>query len=150
VIHGGGQERGFRSGTLNVPGIVGLAEACRIAKNEMHKQNDKFRFLTRQIVDELLKRRDDISINGHLQKRLPHTINLEIPNVDNKWLSMKMKEFCFSTGSACSNIKDEPSHVLLALGLNEKRTQNCVRIGVGPNTTEKEVSLFLEELKKVI
>jgi cysteine desulfurase len=78
---------------------------------------------------------------------LAHTLNIEIPGVDNKWLTLKMKGFCFATGSACSTLNDEPSHVLLAMGLNERRTHNCIRIGVGIDTTEEDINLFAEELK---
>jgi cysteine desulfurase len=67
--------------------------------------------------------------------------------VDNKWLTLKMKDFCFATGSACSALHDEPSHVLLAMGLDESRIHNCIRVGVGINTTEEEINKFTEELK---
>jgi cysteine desulfurase len=150
IILGGGQERGFRSGTLNVPGIVGLGKACEIAKKEMKKNHKKFKGFTTKIYDSLKEVRSDIQLNGDSEHKLAHTLNLNIPGVDNKWLSFKMKEFCFSTGSACSNDKDEPSHVLLAMGLNEKCIKNCIRVGVGFNTSDVDVDAFIDTLGKLV
>ncbi|MBE3144917.1 MAG: cysteine desulfurase [Planctomycetes bacterium] len=150
IIYGGGQEKGLRSGTLNVPGIVGMAEACKIAKKEMGQNSTHNRDLASQILIRLKKKRRDVKLNGHPELRLLHTINIEIPNIDNKWLVLKMKDFCFSTASACSAYHDEPSHVLSALGLSKEKISNCIRIGIGKGTTKEELEIFLNKLTSLI
>jgi len=150
IVFGGGQERGFRSGTLNVPGIVGMGEACWIARKEMKRTHERSKKIIEKTLIKLKAKKETIKLNGHSVNRLPHTLNIEIPKVDNKWLSLKLKDFCFSTGSACSAFHDEPSHVLLAMGLNKDRIANCIRIGIGKTTTAQEVDLFVQELKRYI
>jgi cysteine desulfurase len=150
IIYGGGQERGLRSGTLNVPGIIGMGEACKIARKEMKQDDLHNRYLINRLSTELIKKRKDIRINGHPDKRLSHTLNIEIPGVDNKWLMLKLKESCFSAASACSAYHDEPSHVLLAIGLTQKRINNCIRIGVGRMTTEHEIDTLISMLAELL
>jgi len=150
ILFGGGQERGIRSGTLNVPLIVGMAEACKIAKKEMNKENERYRQLINRLKEGLFRYREDVQFHGHSTQRLAHNLNIEIPGVDNKWLTLKMKDFCFATGSACSELHDEPSHVLLAIGLDEDRISNCIRVSVGIKTTEDEIDFFLNEISKNI
>ncbi len=150
IIYGGGQEKGLRSGTLNVPGIIGMAEACRVARKEMKKNSDRHRFLVDKFYRTIKEKRSDITINGSEEVRLPHTINIEIPGIDNKWLMLKLKGICFSTGSACSVFHDEPSRVLLAIGLSQSRVNNSIRIGIGNNTTEADIDEFLEKFTELL
>ena len=150
IIYGGGQERGLRSGTLNVPGIIGMAEACRLARREMRQNSERQRLLISRLLRNIREKRTDISINGPEEARLAHTINIEIPHIDNKWLMMKLKDICFSTGSACSVFHDEPSHVLLAIGLSQSRVNSSIRIGIGNNTTEADIDDFTNKLSKLL
>lgn len=150
VNYGGGQERGIRPGTLNVPGIVGMAEACKIASVEMKGRNELYKNLISKLYSKLKKKRNDIRINGHQSNRLAHTLNLEIPGIDNKWLTLKLKEFCISTGSACSSTHDEPSHVLIAMGLSKKQASCSIRIGLGLDTNEADIDSFLSAVLSLI
>lgn len=150
LLYGGSQEKGMRPGTLNVPYIVGIAEACRIAKKEMKDNNSRFEELTDRIFRGLKEARDDIKLNGHPDDRLKRTLNIEIPGIDNKWLASKAKDLCFATGSACSEFHDEPSHILRAIGLSDERISNCIRISVGPQITDEDVDYFVRTITSFI
>jgi len=132
VIHGGGHERGFRSGTLNVPGIVGMAEALVLAEQLKYTEKEKLRKLRDSIYIELKDAFPDIKLNGHPEKRLVHNLNIIIPGVEAKALMHKLKgKLSFSAGSACSTVKAKSSHVLQALGLDEEEIYQTIRIGFG-------------------
>jgi len=146
IMHGGGQERGFRSGTLSVPLIVGLGCAAALAKKEMKQRAVMLGRLTTLLRVEILKSFPDATFNGHATDRLVHNLNVELPGIDNKWLLLRMREFCFSTGSACSTLHDIPSHVLIAIGLPKERIENCIRIGLGASSTEEHVRAFVGAL----
>ena len=149
IMHGGGQERGFRSGTLNVPLIVGLGHAAELSKKEMKKRALRLSQLSNLLKTELTKVLPNIGFNGHPVDRLVHTLNIELPGIDNKWLLLRLSNFCFSTGSACSTLHDIPSHVLLAIGLTEERIENCIRVGLGSLTTGDDIREFVSALGRL-
>jgi len=146
ISFGGGHERGMRSGTLNVPGIVGMAEALNIASNEMNKENKKDCKLTKNILTKLKQSFPDIKLNGDQNNRLPHNLNITIPGVENKALIHILKDkLSFSTGSACTTTKVKPSHVLKAIGLSDDETFNTIRVGVGRLTQDDGIAEILVE-----
>ena len=142
VIHGGGHERGMRSGTLNVPGIVGLAKALELAVAELETEVPRLRDLT----DSMLRRiQDDFpgaERNGHPHDRLPGNLNVYMPGVESRALVLELNELVsFSTGSACTTAVVEPSHVILALGFGEQRAHESVRFGLGRFTENSDASV---------
>jgi len=151
ISFGGSHERGMRSGTLNVPGIVGMAEALNIASKEMNKESKADRTLTKNILTKLQQSFPDIKLNGDQINRLPHNLNITIPGVENKALIHILKDkLSFSTGSACTTTKVEPSHVLKALGLSDDETFQTIRLGVGRFTEEDGiVESLIEGINKL-
>ena len=151
ISFGGGHERGMRSGTLNVPGIVGMAEALNIASKEMGKENKADRTLTKNILTKLQQTFPDIKLNGDQKNRLPHNLNITIPGVENKALIHILKDkLSFSTGSACTTTKVNPSHVLKALGLSDDETFQTIRLGVGRYTKEDGiVEILIEGIRMI-
>ena len=146
ISFGGGHERGMRPGTLNVPGIVGMAEALNIASKEMDKENKNDSELTKNILAKLKQSFPDIRLNGDQKNRLPHNLNITIPGVENKALIHILKgKLSFSTGSACTTTKVKPSHVLKAIGLSDDETFQTIRIGVGRETKEDGTAEILVE-----
>ena len=149
VIHGGGQERGIRSGTLNVPGIVGFGKAIQIATLEMDSENKKFRLWT----DKMLKSFEDIGgkLNGHPTNRLPYNLNIYFAGVESKAIINSIsKEIAISAGSACTTQIVEPSHVILALGYDENRAHSSIRIGLGRFNKEEEIDYCIEIIAKSV
>ena len=143
LIHGGGHERGIRSGTLNVPGIVGFAKCLEIASKEMNAENKKFRSWTTKMLNEFSKRlgKDIVSLNGHRTERLAHNLNVYIKGIENKALITNIQSrIAISAGSACTTTLMEPSHVILALGYSEERAFSSIRLGLGRHNTEDEVN----------
>jgi cysteine desulfurase len=141
-IDGGGQEHGFRSGTLNVPGIVGLAQALELCIAEVPQEADRQRALRQRLYEGLTATLDGVSLNGPVldrpDLRLPGNLNLSFAFVDGEALMMNMKHVAVSSGSACTSANPEPSHVLRALGLSEDLTRASLRFGLGRfNTTEE-------------
>ncbi|MEX2017057.1 MAG: cysteine desulfurase family protein [Candidatus Pacearchaeota archaeon] len=148
LVHGGGQERGLRSGTENVPGIVGFAKATELASQ---KDIDNMRNLRDKLINELLKIKD-VKINGSLNNRLCNNINVSFKGVNGETLISYLENegiYC-SAGSACMSNTSEKSHVLRALGLNEKEIESSLRISLSKYTTEKEIKFFLEKLKEIV
>lgn len=142
VIHGGGHERGMRSGTLNVPGIVGLARALELCVAELDTEMPRLRGLTDDILQQMRDELPGVERNGHLVDRLPGNLNVHIPGVESRALVLDLNDdVSFSTGSACTTAVVEPSHVILALGLGEQRAHESVRFGLGRNTTADEVEI---------
>ena len=140
VIHGGGHERGMRSGTLNVPGIVGFAKALDIAGQEMEAEGKRLREWTDWMFQEFENNLEGVERNGHPIQRLPHNLNVYVPGIESRALVMELRDVvALSTGSACTTAKVEPSHVILALGLGEDRAHSSVRFGLGRFTTGGEV-----------
>ncbi len=139
IIYGGGHERGFRSGTLNVPGIVGLGKASAIAIEQGLEDRKRVENLRDHFVNVVENSLESVEINGHRKKRLPHNTNLYIEGVQNKALQYALrKELAFSTGSACETDAVEYSHVIQALGYEKERSASSIRIGFGRFTKEDE------------
>jgi cysteine desulfurase len=135
ISFGGGHEKGMRSGTLNVPGIVGMAEALLLANKEMGSENNRLREAANLICLRLQQTFPDIKLNGHPQIRLDHNLNLTIPGVEAKALIHQLKNnLSFSAGSACSTVKVAPSHVLKAIGLSDDEAFQTIRLGLGRST----------------
>lgn len=140
ITFGGGHEKGMRSGTLNVPGIVGMAEALQLADKEMTAENSRLREAATCIHQLLQQKYPKIKLNGHPQNRLAHNLSLTIPGVEAKALIHRLKDkLSFSAGSACSTIKVEPSHVLKAIGLSDDETFQTIRLGLGRSTDDANV-----------
>lgn len=141
VIYGGGHERGMRSGTLNVPGIVGMGLALELASKEMAAESRRERAWTSQIYERLQAELgpENVALNGHPSQRLPHNLNVSLAGIESKSLVVQLKGLAISTGSACTSATVEPSHVILALGFGEQRAHSAVRIGVGRGNTHAEI-----------
>lgn len=149
-MHGGGHERGMRSGTLNVPGIVGLGKTLEIAGQEMETEGERLRGLRDRLWVGLQAKIENIELNGHPTQRLSHNLSIAIPRVKNGSLLVQLKhDVALSTGSACTTAKVEPSHVILALGYDEKRADCSVRLGLGHENTEHDVDFVIERLSLV-
>ncbi|MDZ4721615.1 MAG: cysteine desulfurase family protein [Roseiflexaceae bacterium] len=131
VFYGGGHERGMRSGTLNVPGIVGFGVAAELARREMKEQAAQLRSWTEQLFVGLQERIEGIELNGHPTERLPHNLNLYIPGVESRAFIAGLKDLAVATGSACTSASVEPSHVIMALGFGEARAHGSLRFGLG-------------------
>jgi cysteine desulfurase len=151
-LHGGGQERGRRAGTENVPGIVGLGKAAEIALQEMNEEVARLTRLRDEFIGELEKRIEDIHLNGHPVKRLPNNINVSVNYVEGEsmLLNLDMAGICASTGSACSSGNLEPSHVLLATGCSHEQAHGSLRFTLGKWTTEGELKKVLEVLPLIV
>ena len=135
ISFGGGHEKGMRSGTLNVPGIVGMAEALSLANKEMDVENSRLREIADDMYRRLNQALPEIKLNGHPQNRLAHNLSLTIPGVEAKALIHQLKnKLSFSSGSACSTTKVDPSHVLKAIGLPDDETFQTIRLGFGRYT----------------
>ena len=140
LIHGGGQEFGVRSGTLNVPGIVGFAKACDLARNKMQDEAVETARMKDNFVHRLLNAIPDMRINGHRTQSLPGCVSLCVPGLDvMQLLSATKDELAISTGSACASADQEPSHVLRALGLTRQHAAGSFRIGIGLFTTTAQL-----------
>ena len=138
-IDGGGHERGFRSGTLNVPGVVGFGKACEIASDEIAIESERTRKFRDNLYDCLNSGLEGVKLNGHPEKRLPGNLNLSFEYADADSLMMSMKEIAVSSGSACSSAEAEPSHVLKAIGLENDLIKSSIRFGIGRFNTEEEI-----------
>ncbi|WP_207806992.1 IscS subfamily cysteine desulfurase [Parazoarcus communis] len=148
-MHGGGHERGLRSGTLATHQIVGMGEAFRIAREEMASENERVRGLR----DKLLKGLTDIEatyINGDLEHRVPHNLNISFAYVEGESLIMAIKDIAVSSGSACTSASLEPSYVLRALGRNDELAHSSIRFTIGRFTTEEEIDFTIDLLHKKI
>lgn len=153
IIDGGGHERGMRSGTLNVPGIVGMGAAAEIALAEMEEENARTRRLRDKLLHALQSKLDFTYVNGSLEHRLPNNLNISFAYVEGEALMMAVKDVAVSSGSACTSASLEPSYVLRALGVEEELAHTSIRFGLGRFTTEEEVDfvidLFVEKVNKL-
>jgi cysteine desulfurase len=138
-MHGGGHERGMRSGTLNVPGIVGLGEACRLAKQDFEKDQAKYKALRERLEARIRAKLDHVELNGHPEWRLPTTLNLSFAYVEGESLIMGVPRVAVSSGSACTSASLEPSYVLRALGVGDELAHSSIRFSIGRFTTEDDV-----------
>jgi cysteine desulfurase len=139
IIDGGGHERGMRSGTLNVPGIVGLGKACAIASEEMAKEACTLAGLRNRLRDRIMGRLDETYINGSWEHRLPGNLNISFAYVEGESLLMGINDIAVSSGSACTSATLEPSYVLKALGTGDDLAHSSIRFGIGRFNTEAEV-----------
>lgn len=145
-MHGGGHERGFRSGTLATHQIVGMGEAFRLAREEMGTENERIRML-RDRLWAGLSQIEEVYLNGDMDQRVPHNLNVSFNYVEGESLIMAIKELAVSSGSACTSASLEPSYVLRALGRNDELAHSSIRFTLGRFTTEKEVDYAIELLK---
>ncbi|OXR48311.1 MULTISPECIES: IscS subfamily cysteine desulfurase [unclassified Pusillimonas] len=145
-IHGGGHERGFRSGTLATHQIVGMGEAFRIARLEMAAESERIRAL-RDRLWKGLSQVEEVYLNGDMDRRVPHNLNVSFNYVEGESLIMAIKELAVSSGSACTSASLEPSYVLRALGRNDELAHSSIRFTLGRFTTEQEVDFAIELLK---
>jgi cysteine desulfurase len=153
LIDGGGHERGMRSGTLNVSGIVGLGEACEIARKEMTAESERLLKLRERLKTAILDQLDDVRINGHPTQRLPGNMNMSFAYVEGESLLMALKEIAVSTGSACTSASLEPSYVLRAIGVPDELAHTSIRFGLGRFNTEAEIDYtagrVVEEVRRL-
>ena len=145
-MDGGGHERGMRSGTLNVPGIVGMGEAARISREEMATEAPRLRALRDRLQARILKAMPDAVLNGDPDARLGHLLNISFPYVEGESLIMGIKEIAVSSGSACTSASLEPSYVLKGLGLGDELAHSSIRFSLGRFTTEAEVDFAADRV----
>lgn len=150
ILHGGGHERGLRPGTLNVPGIVGMAAALDIARAEMPEEARRMRALRDRLQAGIADRVEDIQVNGHPDLRLPHSLNVSFAYVEGEALLMSLGDVAVSSGSACTSERREPSHVLRAMGLDAAMAQASIRFGLGRFNTAEEVDYVIERVADAI
>ena len=146
-MHGGGHERGMRSGTLPTHQIAGMGEAYRIAKAEMHEENKRIRALHERMLNGL-KDVEEVFLNGHAEKRVPHNLNMSFNFVEGESLIMGIKGLAVSSGSACTSASLEPSYVLRALGRSDELAHSSLRMTIGRWTTEKEIDYAVATIKE--
>ena len=143
IIHGGGQERNIRSGTLNVPGIVGFAKAVEIAIEEMDNENKKYKRWTEEMLEKFTALGGHL--NGHPENKLAHNLNVRFDEIQSKSIiNTVSKKLAISAGSACTSDLVEPSHVLLSLGLSEEQAHNAIRIGCNRFNTDEEINFAID------
>jgi cysteine desulfurase len=149
-IDGGGHERGMRSGTLNVPAIVGLGEACAIARREMPEESKRMRYLRDRLRAQLEKELDEVFINGSMEHRLPNNLNMSFAYVEGESLLMGINDVAVSSGSACTSATLEPSYVLKALGVGDDLAHTSIRFGLGRFNTEEEVDYVVNRMVQIV
>jgi len=148
-MDGGGHERGMRSGTLNVPGIVGLGKACELCRLEMESESIRLSAL-RDKLETTLNKMEESYVNGNTQHRLPHVANISFKYVEGEGLMMAMSDLAVSSGSACTSASLEPSYVLKSLGLSDDLAHSSIRYGLGRFTTEEEIDQAIEVTQKAV
>ncbi len=150
ILSGGGQERGFRSGTLPTPMVVGLGEAARIAKEEMGKDLEHARRIYNRFEREIMDAIPDVFLNGDREHRHPGNLNLSFAYIEGESMIMALKDLAVSSGSACTSASLEPSYVLRALGVGEELAHTSIRFGFGRFTTDEEIDFAINLIKKSI
>jgi cysteine desulfurase len=149
-IDGGGHERGMRSGTLNVPGIVGLGKACELCGEEMAQEAAKLSKMRDRLRESIMSRLDETFINGSEEFRLPHNINISFAYVEGESLLMGINDIAVSSGSACTSATLEPSYVLKALGVGEDLAHTSIRFGLGRFNTDEEVEYVADRVVETV
>ena len=150
IIDGGGHERGMRSGTLNVPGIVGLGKACAIAIEEMPHESCRLAGLRNRLKDRIMSRLDECYINGSMEHRLPGNLNVSFGHVEGESLLMGINDVAVSSGSACTSAMVEPSYVLKALGTGDDLAHSSIRFGIGRFNTDAEVDYVADRVVETV
>ncbi|UTN03348.1 cysteine desulfurase [Flavobacterium bizetiae] len=148
-LHGGGQQRKLRSGTLNVPAIIGLGKACEIAKAEMETDHKRIKTLRNRLEKSLLEIEGSF-VNGNIENRLYNTSNICFPGVNSESLILALQHISVSNGSSCSAVTSEPSHVLKALGLSDENALSSIRFSLGKFTTEEEILLTIDRVSDLV
>jgi len=149
-MDGGGHERGMRSGTPNVPGIAGFGAACAICQQEMPEESKRLSHLRDKLKDQLFAQLDEVYINGTMEHRLPHNLNVSFAYVDGEALLMGMNDVAVSSGSACTSATLEPSYVLKALGAGDDLAHSSIRFGLGRFNTEEEIDYAANKVTHVV
>ncbi len=149
-LDGGGHERGMRSGTLNVPGIVGLGEACEIARKDMATESARLRQMRDWLKNKLESELDETFINGSMEHRLPHNLNISFAYVEGESLLMGVNDIAVSSGSACTSATLEPSYVLKALGVGDDLAHTSIRFGIGRFNTQEEIEYAADRMIDVV
>jgi len=148
-MDGGGHERGMRSGTLNVPGIVGFGKAAEIAQKEMHQDAERLSVLRDKLEKGFMDTLEEVYVNGNTDHRMPHVTNISFKHVEGEGLMMTFNQnIAVSSGSACTSASLEPSYVLIALGLGDDLAHSSIRFSLGRFTTEEEIDITLDMLRK--
>jgi cysteine desulfurase len=150
LIDGGGHERGMRSGTLNVPGIAGLGKACEVCQNDMAEESQRLAGLRDRLKDRLMSKLDELYINGSMEHRLPHNLNISFAFVEGESLLMGINDVAVSSGSACTSATLEPSYVLKALGVGEDLAHTSIRFGLGRFNTAEEVDYVADRVVETV
>jgi len=150
MMDGGGHERGMRSGTLNVTGIVGLGKACEIAGEEMASENERLLTLREKLRKGIENGLPDVSINGHLTKRLPGNLNVSFAHVEGELLLTSLNDIAVSSGAACTSTSIEPSYVLKAIGVSDELAHSSIRFGLGRFNTEEEVDYAIGRVVETV
>jgi cysteine desulfurase len=150
IIDGGGHERGMRSGTLNVPGIVGFGKACELAGQVMAEESERVWSLRDRLQKGILSHLDEVYINGHPERRLASNCNLSFAYVEGESLLMGLSEIALSSGSACTSASLEPSYVLRALGVGDELAHSSLRFGIGRFNTQEEVDYVVAKVKETV
>lgn len=150
IIDGGGHERGLRSGTLNVPGIVGMGAACAIASHEMRQESARVAGLRDRLRDGILARVENVRVNGSMERRLPHNLNLSFAGTSSDLLLTSMDDIALSAGSACTSARREPSYVLQAMGVPDDLAGAALRFGLGRFTTAEEIDYAIERVAETV
>jgi cysteine desulfurase len=150
IIDGGGHEHGMRSGTLNVPGIVGLGKACALCQDEMAAESERTRSLRDRLKDAVTSRLEDVHINGSMAHRLPNNINMSFAHVEGESLMMGINDVAVSSGSACTSANLEPSYVLKAIGVTDDLAHTSIRFGLGRFNTEEEVDYVADRVVETV
>jgi cysteine desulfurase len=150
TIDGGGHERGMRSGTLNVPGIVGLGKACELCQKEMPQEGPRLARLRDKLKDAIMSQLDGTGVNGSMTHRLPHNLNLSFSGVQGDALLMGINDVAVSSGSACTSAMIEPSYVLRALGVSDELSHSSIRFGLGRFNSEEEVDYVADRVIETV
>ena len=150
TIDGGGHERGMRSGTLNVPGIVGLGKACELCQKEMPEEGPRLARLRDKLKDAIMASLDGTGVNGSMTHRLPNNLNLSFSGVEGDALLMGINDVAVSSGSACTSAMIEPSYVLRALGVSDELSHSSIRFGLGRFNTEEEVAYVADRVIETV
>ena len=150
IIDGGGHERGMRSGTLNVPGIVGLGKACALAQEDLPQESCRLAGLRNRLRDRIMNRLDEAYINGSTEHRLPGNLNISFAYVEGESLLMGINDIAVSSGSACTSATLEPSYVLKALGTGDDLAHSSIRFGIGRFNTEAEIDYVADRVIETV
>ena len=150
LFDGGGHEQGLRSGTLNVPGIVGLGATAAIAREELASESRRVGALRDRLLGGLRSRLDGVTVNGSLAARLPHNLNVSFEGLEGESLLVGLDDVAVSSGAACTSVNPEPSHVLRAIGTPDRLARASLRFGLGRTTTEAEIDYAIEKVSSLV